>query len=101
MEASHLFCAKQFLFVTEEQVTNLVTSSDISIKTRAFDFISESLSSERPFFFHAQFNLQTYTQIHTPTVVQRGKGWGGVGGDGWSPSPEFLIRCGISKLFYF
>ena len=22
MEASHLFCAKQFLFVTEEQVTN-------------------------------------------------------------------------------
>ena len=33
MEASYLFCAEQFLSVTEERVTNLVTSSDMSIKT--------------------------------------------------------------------
>ena len=40
------------------------------------------------------FNPRTYTQIHTPTLVQ-GKGEGG----GWSPSPEFLICCSISKRF--
>ena len=34
------------------------------------------------------------TQIHTPTVVQRG------GGGGWNPSPEFLICCSILKRFY-
>ena len=33
MEVSYLFCAKQFLFVTEERVTNPVMSSDMSIKT--------------------------------------------------------------------
>ena len=37
-------------------------------------------------------NPRTFTQIHTPTVVQRG-------GGGWNPSPEFLIRCNISKRF--
>ena len=39
------------------------------------------------------FNPQTYSQIHTPTVVQ------GEGG-GWNPSPEYLICCSISKRFY-
>ena len=40
-----------------------------------------------------KFNLRTYTQIHTPTVV-RGLG-------GWIESPlEFLICCSISKRFY-
>ena len=38
-------------------------------------------------------NHRTFTQIHTPTVVQEG------GGGGWNPSPEFLIRCSISKRF--
>ena len=42
-----------------------------------------------------KFNPRTYTQIHTPTVVQ-GEGEGG----GWNPSPEFLICCSISKRFY-
>ena len=40
-------------------------------------------------------STRTYTQIHTPTVVQgrrRGE---------WNPSPEFLICCSISKRFYF
>ena len=37
-------------------------------------------------------NHRTFTQIHTPTVVQ------GRGG-GWNPSPEFLIRRSISKRF--
>ena len=34
-----------------------------------------------------------YTQIHTPTVVQRG---GGV----WNPSQEILTCCSIVKRFY-
>ena len=41
------------------------------------------------------FNPWTYTQIHTITVVQEGRG-----GDGWNPSPGFLICCSISKRFY-
>ena len=41
------------------------------------------------------FSPRTYTQIHTPTVVQ-----GGGGGAGrWNPSPEFLICRNISKRF--
>ena len=38
-------------------------------------------------------NPQTYTQIHTPIVVQ---GWGG---GGCNPSLEFLICCSILKRF--
>ena len=49
-------------------------------------FITSSSSSN-------WFNSRTYSQIHTPTVVQ------GEGG-GWNPSPEFLICCSISKRFY-
>ena len=41
-------------------------------------------------------NPRTYTQIHAPNVVQGGGG----GGGGWSPSPEFLTCCSISKRFY-
>ena len=40
-------------------------------------------------------NVRMYKQIHTPTVVQ-----GGGGGNGWNPSPEFLICCSILKRFY-
>ena len=36
----------------------------------------------------------TYTQSHTPTVVQGGEG------RGWNPCPEFLMYCSISKRFY-
>ena len=36
-----------------------------------------------------QINPRTYTQIHTPSLVQ----------GGWNPSPEFLICCSISKRF--
>jgi len=39
-------------------------------------------------------NPQTYKQIHTPTVVQGGRG------GGWNPSLEFLICCSILKRFY-
>ena len=38
------------------------------------------------------FNPRTYTQIHTPTVVQAG--------GGWNSYPEFLICCSILKRFY-
>ena len=41
-------------------------------------------------------NPRTKTQIHTPTLVQGGKG----GGSGWNSSPEFLICSRISKRFY-
>ena len=37
-------------------------------------------------------NPRTYTQIHTPTVVQAG--------DGWNPYSGFLISCSILKRFY-
>ena len=37
-------------------------------------------------------NPRTYTQIHTPTVVQGGGGW-------WNPSLKFLICCSICKWF--
>ena len=40
-------------------------------------------------------NPRTNTQIHTTTVAQEGGG-----GDGWNPSPEFLICCSIWKQFY-
>ena len=41
-------------------------------------------------------NPQTYTQSHTPTVVQGGgRGEGG----SWNPSQKFLICCSISKRF--
>ena len=45
---------------------------------------------------HTTIKPRTYTQIHTPTMVQ------GVGGGGtWKePSPEFLMCCSISKRFY-
>ena len=42
-------------------------------------------------------NPRTKTQIHTPTLVQGGKGGGG---SGWNSSPEFLICSRISKRFY-
>ena len=38
-------------------------------------------------------NPRTYTQNHSPTMVQEG------GGGRWNPSPEFLIFCSISKRF--
>ena len=45
-----------------------------------------------------KLNPRTYTQIHTPTVVQGVGGGGGQGG--WYPTPEFLICCSILKRFY-
>ena len=42
-------------------------------------------------------NPLTYTQIHTPTVVQ---GRGGGGGAGCNHFPEFLICSSILKRFY-
>ena len=49
-------------------------------------------------FYHSfqrfYLNPRTNTQIHTTTVAQEG------GGDGWNPSPEFLICCSIWKQFY-
>ena len=38
-------------------------------------------------------NPRTYTQNHSPTMVQEG------GGGRWNPSPEFLVCCSISKRF--
>ena len=46
------------------------------------------------FFYTLVINPRTYTQSHTPTVVQGGRGrWG-------NPSPQFLICCSISKRFF-
>ena len=42
-------------------------------------------------------NPRTYTQIHTPTVVQ---GRGGGGGGGFDGTPLVLICSDISKPFY-
>ena len=44
-------------------------------------------------------NPLTYTQIHTPTVVQ-GRGRGGGCGAGCNHFPEFLICSSILKRFY-
>ena len=49
-------------------------------------------------FLHVYINPRTYTQIHTPTVVQ---GVGGGGWGWWNPSPEFLICCSILNNFTF
>ena len=47
---------------------------------------------------HTTINPRTYTQIHTPTMVQEVRGGGG---RNWKePSPEFLMCCSISKRFY-
>ena len=44
------------------------------------------------------FKPRTFTQIHTPTVVQERVGGGRQGR--WNPSPEFLICCCIWKQFW-
>ena len=48
-----------------------------SSRTSPFDY--------RPTYEDLNINTPTYTQIHTPTVVQGGGG-GGRGGGGWNPS---------------
>ena len=45
---------------------------------------------------HTTINPRTYTQIHTPTMVQGVRG----GGDWKEPSLELLMCCSISKRFY-
>ena len=47
---------------------------------------------------YCQINPRTYTQIHSPTIIQEG----GSLRDGWNPSPDFLILvcCSILKRFY-
>ena len=49
-------------------------------------------------FYHSfqrfYLNPRTNTQIHTTTVAQEG-------GDGWNPSPVFLICCSIWNNFTF
>ena len=47
---------------------------------------------------HTTINPRTYTQIHTPTMVQEVRGGGG--GNWKEPSPGFLMCCSISKRFY-
>ena len=53
----------------------------------AFPFYSQKfnpkiLTPKSPKLCHCYFNPRTYTQIHTPAVVQGG-------GVEWDPSPEF------------
>ena len=50
----------------------------------------------RPTYEDFNINTRTYTQIHTPTVVQRG----GEGGWWMEPVLEFLICWSIPKRFY-
>ena len=55
-----------------------------------------SPSDYRPTYEDSNINPRTYTQIHTPTLVQ-----GGGGRRGWmEPFLEFLICWSIPKLFY-
>ena len=59
-----------------------------SSRTSQFDY--------RPTYEDLNINTRTYTQIHTPTVVQ-----GGGGGRGWMELVlEFLICWSIPKRFY-
>ena len=50
-------------------------------------FITKSLTFMKR-AVHVTFNPRTYTQYHTPTMVE---------GGGRNPSSEFLICCSISK----
>ena len=67
------------------------------VRESLLEKIVTTLKAYSNIFFFYSFNPWTYTQIHTPTVVQ---GAGG-GGNWWNPSPEFLICCSISKRFCF
>ena len=69
---------------------NLRIKSDRFLKSKKMHFLLECNKCKHLF-------RDKYTQIHTPTVVQGGRGGGG---GRWNPSSEFLIGCSFLKRFY-